>query len=58
MNENDPFSAFEQERTIIKPGAGRGGGGGNGNGEVSDYLKGGAGMVDAPQTAGRGKSGR
>ena len=23
MNENDPFSAFEQERTIIKPGAGR-----------------------------------
>ena len=23
MNENDPFSAFEHERTIIKPGAGR-----------------------------------
>lgn len=23
MNENDPFSAFEQDRTIIKPGAGR-----------------------------------
>ena len=44
--------------TVIKPGAGRGGGGGNGGGEVSDYLKGGAGMVDAPQTAGRGKAGR
>ncbi len=44
--------------TVIKPGAGRGGGGGNGSGEVSDYLKGGAGMVDAPTSPGRGKSGR
>ncbi len=28
--ENDPFSAFESDRTVIKPGAGRGGGGGGG----------------------------
>ena len=26
--ENDPFAAFESDRTVIKPGAGRAGGGG------------------------------
>ena len=44
--------------TVIKPGAGRGGGGGNEKGGVSDYMQGGAGMVDAPPVAGKGKSGR
>jgi len=45
--------------TVIKPG-GRGGGGGSGSGSggVSDYMQGGAGLVDAPPPAGKGKSGR
>ena len=44
--------------TVIKPGGGRGGGGGTGSGGVSDYMQGGAGMVDAPPPAAKGRSGR
>jgi pilus assembly protein CpaC len=45
--------------TVIKPGAGRGGGGGTGSGGggVSDYMQGGAGMVDAPPAAANGRGG-
>jgi type VI secretion system protein ImpK len=51
--ENDPFAAFESDRTVIKPGAGRAGGGG---GAARPVPPSGGGGAAAPMGGGGGQA--